>query len=158
LKIININKNGANMNKKIVLLPLLLSCYFTTTVYANCPLPQTISYQCHDFEGRKMCTWGPDNGWYQGSADDSPLVKAGDRLASNAFKKAIWLPYIDEKHGATRCFYRGPYGENVNLFQQTGYGDVPPPVGPLWTGSSMEPGALECTKSASDCKFEFGER
>jgi hypothetical protein len=146
------------MYKKILLLFFSLSSYFLSMIgYANCPQPQTISYQCHDVQGRKMCTWGPDNGWYQGNADDSPFIKDGDRLGSNAFKKALWFPYIDETHGATHCFYTGPYGEDVNLFQQTGYGNVPPPVGPLWRDSSVEPGALECTTSASACKFEFGE-
>ncbi len=144
------------MHKKILLFIALLPV-LSNIAYANCPQPQTISYQCHDVRGHKMCTWGPDNGWYQGNADENPLVKDGDRLTSNAFKKAIWYPYIDETHGATRCFYAGPFGEDVNLFQQTGYGSVPPPVGSLWTASSMEPGALECTASASACKFEFGQ-
>lgn len=146
------------MRNKILLLAFILS-FLSNIALANCPNSQTISYQCHDWKGRKMCAWSPDNGWYQGSTDDRP-VKDGDRLASDAFHKAIWYPYLDESHGATRCLYVGPYGEKVNLFQQTGYGTVPLPEGTLWIPTSMEGflDALECSASASACKFEFGER
>jgi hypothetical protein len=145
------------LNKNKCLSLLLIFC-FSIRAEANCPDPQTISYQCQEVKGRKMCTWSPDNGWYQGNTDEHP-VKNGERLASNAFHLAIWYPYLDENHGATRCLYVGPYGEKVNLFQQTGYGSVPPPIGTLWTDSFMEgfPGALECSTSASACKFKFGE-
>ncbi len=143
--------------KKILLFPLLL--LLASAVHANCPLPQTISFQCHDFQGHKMCTWQPDNGWYQGSADDTS-IQEGTRLAPGAFKKAVWFPYVDDNFGATNCFYVGPRGEKITLFQQTGYGSVPRPAGKLWKISSMKgyPYVLACLTSASECKFEFGER
>lgn len=149
------------MKKKLLLLPLLVSLsILSAEANANCPQPRTVIYKCADWNGHKMCTWGPMGGWYQGSADNSPSLKDGDHLGPDAFQKAVWFPYRDEAHGATNCFYKGPEGERVTLFQQTGYGDVPPPVGKLWTPSTVEgfPNAFECTVGAAACKFEFGER
>jgi len=146
------------MHKKILSFSFLLP-FLSNIAFANCPQPQTISYQCHMIKGRNICTWGPDNGWYQGNSDENP-VKDGERLSPNAFTQAVWFPYNDDSHGATSCYYKGPYGETVNLFQQTGYGTVPPPVGSLWTKIRWEgfPYALSCSSSAFACKFEFGEK
>lgn len=82
----------------------------------------------------------------------------GDTLGPNSFQRAIWYPYRDEEHDATTCYYQGPEGERVTLFQRTGYGEVPRPVGTSWTDTSMDefPFALECVVSPSACGFNFG--
>jgi hypothetical protein len=144
---------------KKILLFTMLTC-FSASVLANCPAPHTIIYQCHEFNGHKMCTWNPRLGWYQGSADLSPSLTEGDHLSPRSFEKAIWFPYADETHGATTCYYRGPEGERVTLFQQTGYGSVPPPTGNIWhpTTEADFTGGLECTLNTTACDFEFGEK
>src|SRR3990167_711102 len=99
------------MNRLYGFISLML--IFLNTAMANCPPPQSISYQCHQVKGRQMCVWAPDKGWYQGNADENP-VKDGERLGANSFKQTFWFPYVDDSHGATQCFYVGPFGETVN--------------------------------------------
>ena len=143
--------------KKILI--TLITCLSATTLFANCPAPHTIIYQCHEWNGNKMCTWNPRFGWYQGSSDLSPSLRDGDHLPLGSFEKAIWFPYADDTHGATTCYYRGPEGERVTLFQQTGYGTVPPPLRGPWNPTSEDfPGGLECTANTAICQFDFGAR
>ncbi len=143
--------------KKLI---FLFSLCLPFAVFANCPLPHSLTYQCHELNGNRMCTWSPRNGWYQGSADLNPALSEGDHAPIRSFEKAIWFPYLDDQHGATLCYYRGPQNEKIVLFQQTGYGTVPPPKGSLWnpeTGGEF-PGGLECYADTVRCNFAFGER
>jgi hypothetical protein len=135
---------------------LLFTFFYHNIAMANCPPPQTISYNCHDIPGRKVCTWDPDNGWFEGNTGHGP-IKDGYRLPPDSFHKAFWYPYLDDNHGAAECFYIGPYNETVTLSQQTGYGSVPPPAGSLWTNKTMHDfSGLECSENTSACNFKFG--
>lgn len=149
------------MQKKLLLLTFFISFLgLSFKTFANCAHPLTVIYKCHEWNGHKICTWGPLGGWYEGSSDYSSSLHDGDHLGADAFKKAIWYPYRDASHGATTCLYVGPEGEKVTLFQQTAYGEVPPPSGSLWKPSDEVgfPDSLECTANTATCKFEFGER
>jgi hypothetical protein len=144
---------------------LVSSAFFLVSpviAFANCPLPSTVVYHCYDWgDGNKICTWGPMNGWYQGSADYAPGLTDGAKAVD--LIKAIWYPYPDEngEMGTTNCFYKGPEGETFNLFQQTAHGEVPKPTGRNWLKDNGESGftnALACYQNSRQCDFDFGER
>ncbi len=145
-------------NKLYTFCAVICCSIFPLSALANCPDPSTIVYQCYEMAGHKICTWNPTNGWYQGSGDYSESLNDGDVLPPNSFKRAIWYPYVSENNGATSCYYTGPEGELVTLFQHTGYGDVPRPQSNNWFPTNTVPNfpeSLECLESASACKFDF---
>jgi len=145
-------------NKLIILCATSLCSFFSINVLANCPDPSTIVYHCYEMAGHKICSWNPTQGWYQGSGDYSESLKDGDTLPPNSFKRAIWFPYLGDNNGATSCYYQGPEGELVTLFQQTGYGDVPKPTGNNWIPTNTVPNfpeSLECLESIGACEFDF---
>lgn len=139
---------------------ILLVYFLPVFSFANCPLPHTITYQCHDLNGKPKCVWGPRMGWYQGSGSEDPNLQDGEHAPLHSFEKAIWFPYADDQHGATTCYYRASNGERITLFQQTGYGAVPRPLGSNWqteTSGDFE-GGLECVDNTVSCRFDYGER
>lgn len=125
---------------------------------ANCPSPSTVVFSCGSGNGQMICSWISTTGWYEGSGDPTGKAQPGD--TASAFQSVIWMPYPnpDSKNGTTTCFYVSSFHEPIMLFQQTGYGTVPPPKGPLWTPfSSDSKNGLTCSQSENTCHFNFGD-
>lgn len=143
--------------KRMTQFIIFLSALLSGATYANCPLPHHVTYEAHEMNGHTYSTWSPKNGWYEGSGAASVGVKIGEHAAS--FVKATWFPYLDDLHGATNCFYLDSHGGLITLFQQTGYGDVPPPTERNWHQDTYDSSkALSCMGNSLFCNFEFAER
>jgi hypothetical protein len=134
------------------LLVAALSVFFVSTIYANCPAPQTVQYICNDGH----CSWSPKGGWYEGSNPSGFTPLEGAKVAR--FILARWVPYSGPDGGATTCYYADEQNNLVTLVQQTKYGEVPKPDKGPWEKDPANHSYQICVASAETCYFDFGER
>jgi hypothetical protein len=149
------------MKIKILLIGLLVS----GTAIANCPRYETVTYNCASFQGNIQCSWNPDKGYYQGSANHSDYpVPPGAQAAR--FLRAFWTPnaHVSSNklsYGVTICQYTY-HGQIIVLYQKDRNPNIADPRRKnrdLWFLSDWQDAkGYSCTASERTCDFDYGEK